>query len=457
MANLKSTMDAAFWDMNVSTPLALDGVSRCIPGEPVPLDASRSSKLLRIQQLSFLGNGFPLGIIPSLSPSPNHKELGSFSLQSLLGKYDAGDWWAGLVGQFRPKKLISSIKAEVSGAEEWEPTLLKDVMRHFLDKSLYAFGLWSQIDLPSSTSLLLSAHKHGERNPFSKKVALYHTARSSKSPLIYHDINLEVAWPDLFMDRKGKYWEVPGSVSLDISSVISDSGLRYHFGIHGNSGTPTSFEPVKGEVPPPSLLPGICSKAAFSYEKTRDFWRSVERKDDDALELIPKRQQIPSPYDVRLKEPHGAVTWIVGSNCEAWVLSRETNKRSRFAADLFCSLSCSFQHGKFTKDYGDLTRIDARLDVASASAVVKRLFNSSEKHSYAPSLPRLNLIFQQQMAGPIVGRVDAMLSPERGGPVLEDLILSLCYSLRLLQSGKVVAWYSPKRREGMIELKMFEF
>lgn len=93
MANLRTAMDAAFWDLNISTPQALDGVSKAVPGDPIPLDGARGSRALRIQQISLLGNGFPLGIIPSFSPSPNHKELGSFALQSLLGRAVIGNWY----------------------------------------------------------------------------------------------------------------------------------------------------------------------------------------------------------------------------------------------------------------------------------------------------------------------------------------------------------------------------
>lgn len=63
--------------------------------------------------------------------------------------------------------------------------------------------------------------------------------------------------------------------------------------------------------------------------------------------------------------------------------------------------------------------------------------------------------------GPIVCRLDSRVSlaslPGKRGPHIEDFVYSLSYSLRLLQSGKVVAWYSPKRKEGMIELRVFEF
>lgn len=66
-----------------------------------------------------------------------------------------------------------------------------------------------------------------------------------------------------------------------------------------------------------------------------------------------------------------------------------------------------------------------------------------------------------QVYGPIVFRIDSKFgldsSSGKQGPCLEDVIYSLNYSLRLLGSGKVVAWFSPKRKEGMVELRLFEF
>ena len=65
-----------------------------------------------------------------------------------------------------------------------------------------------------------------------------------------------------------------------------------------------------------------------------------------------------------------------------------------------------------------------------------------------------------QVAGPIVFRIDTKCvvdSPWKKGLQIEDFMYTLSYSLRLLRSGKVVAWYSPKRKEGMIELRVYEF
>lgn len=76
--------------------------------------------------------------------------------------------------------------------------------------------------------------------------------------------------------------------------------------------------------------------------------------------------------------------------------------RSPLSTDLFGSVCYTYQHGKFRNLYGDLTRLDARLDISSASALVRRVFNSL-RGSLVPSndqilsSPKLNFIFQQQV------------------------------------------------------------
>ncbi|XVE74164.1 hypothetical protein DITRI_Ditri11bG0177000 [Diplodiscus trichospermus] len=461
MANLESAMDSSFWDQNISSPQTLEGSVKSVPGEPFPLDGARASKALRIQQLSFLRNGFPLGIIPSLSP-PSQKELGSFSLQSLLLRPSTSDWWLGIIGQFRPKKLVSAIKSELQSADELELSVFRDAAKHFLDKSLYSIALATQFSLSPSSSVIWSTEQKGDKKGYRNKFKLYHQ-------LPDHDITLEAAWPELFMDHKGKYWEVPESISLDMSSVPSDSGLLYRFGIHKNSGHPQPFNALDGEAPS-SLLPGLCAKAAFSYEKSKDIWRRKETKEDFIVKTDKGSFWRPS-YDARLKEPHALISGIIGGTFAAWfgkdfsnagnIPTTNNKRRSPLTMDLFGSVCYTFQHGQFRKRYGDLTRVDARLDICSLSSVAKRVFKISSSADNSLSSPRLNVIFQQQVAGPIVFRVDSkfMLDSKSGkrGPYVEDLIYSLSYSLRLLRSGKVVAWYSPKRKEGMIELRLFEF
>ncbi|KAL0380023.1 UNVERIFIED_CONTAM: hypothetical protein Sangu_0066600 [Sesamum angustifolium] len=365
------------------------------------------------------------------------------------------------------KELISSIKAEVSAAEEWDLALLKDTAKHFLDNHYTAY--------PKLNPVIVLSVKFNIFGPaFCYSVDILFLLTSHYLP--DHDITLEAAWPELFIDHKGKYWEVPESVSVDCSSLVSESGFRYRFGLHKNSGTPQAFDSTNADAPV-GLLPGVCAKAGFSYEKSKDLWRQKETKQDLIIHTEMGEYLRPA-YDIRLKEPHAALSGIVGGTCEAWFGggkgsqsadvkgSSGAKDRGRFGVDLFGSGCFTFQHGKFRKLFGDLTRVDVRLDVASATALAKsvsNLFRSSQSYQSPniPSSPRLDLIFQQQVVGPIVFRVDSKLSLEsitgEHGPQLEDVIYSLNYSLRLLQSGKVVAWYSPRRKEGMIELRLFEF
>lgn len=450
-------MDAAFYDVNIASPQTLHGCARSIPGEPMPLDGAYASKLLRMQQLTLLGRGFPLGLIPSYAPplsSSSPKESGSLSLQTLWLKQPAENWWLGLVGQLRPLKLLSSVKAEAFRADSTVPRF-KRVVKKFIDKSFYSIGLCSHLDLSESTSVMLNAEKDGQSKNRRTKAILLHK-------LPNHDVSLEAAWPELFVDSNGKYWEMPESLSLDCLSLVSELGLRYRFGIHKNGGYAKAVDSFDGE-PPSSLSPGVGAKAAFSYEKSRDLWRKPETKEDLGLVKTKRGDFRNAAYDLRMKEPHAAISGIFGGTCEAWFSGKENldsknAKRSGFGADLFGSVCFAIQHGKFRKSYGDLTRFDARFDVASVSALANVFSKTIDSSSVSP---QLNLSLQQQVAGPVVFRVNSKVSfgSSSGGrgAHIDDVIYSLNYHLRSLGSGKVVAWYSPKRNEGMVEMRVFEF
>lgn len=493
-------MDAAFWDLDIASPRNLDGCAKAVPGESFPLDGARAGRALRVQQLSFIRSGFPLGIIPCLSP-PTPSTNGpaglssSIALQSLLLRRSFADWWVAVVGQVRPMKLISNIKAQVvEGRErsllsfkeitqrllerpfyflvrERGLILFKETAQGLLEKPFYSLGLCTHIPITPSSSLFLGTEAHDDRKERHHKLMLYHQ-------LPYHDITLEAAWPELFIDSNGRYWNVPESVSLDLLSLISESGLRYRFGLHKNGGKPQAVINSTDSEAPAALLPGLCAKAAFSYEKSKDLWRQRETEDDLFIKTDEGKFRRPA-YDVRLKEPHASISTVIGGTFGAWFQGEDTTlkgasiegdsgissgsrKRSPVFVDLFGSVCYTFQHGKFRKLYGDLTRVDTRLDICSASAIAKSMLsmfsNSSNGRRHNPaSLPRLSLIFQQQVAGPIVFRVDSKFAAGKYILRMEDFMCSLSYSLRLLESGKVVAWYSPKRKEAMIELRLFEF
>ncbi|XP_031482313.1 protein TRIGALACTOSYLDIACYLGLYCEROL 4, chloroplastic [Nymphaea colorata] len=502
MAKLRTAMDCAFWDVNLSSAATVDGVARAVPGDPFPVGLARAGTTLRAQQLPVFARGFPLGLVPNFCPplpssssctasgSPSSAAAslkdthGSFALQTpLFINPPSSNWWVTLMAQLRPKKLFTSIKAEVTGGDELEIPGLMSILKIVCDKTLYAAGLCSQLPLTPNSSLVLSTEAHGGQGKRSKAIYFHKFS--------HHDVTLEAAWPELFIDRNGTYWEVPASVSLDLASLVSKSGLRYRFGIHKNGGHPQPLNTTCLDVPA-SLMPGWCAKAAFSYEKNMDIWREKDNP-QDAIVRTKERKFLRIPYDIRMNEPHSAVSGLIGGACAAWLggninlccnptkhLGGENQgsdgfpyslSRSPFSADLFGSLRYTLQHGKFRESFYDFTRLDARLDICSGAAFAKgaRYFLSdmlkkpSERRKVNPlASPKLNIIFQQQVAGPIVFRIDSRISansPATGKhfPHVEDVMYSLCYSLKLLESGKVVFWYSPKRKEGMVELRLFEF
>lgn len=64
-----------------------------------------------------------------------------------------------------------------------------------------------------------------------------------------------------------------------------------------------------------------------------------------------------------------------------------------------------------------------------------------------------------QIGGPFSLRIDAGVSvdPKKDGYFnMNDHVFAVEYALQVLGSAKAVAWYSPKQREFMIELRFFE-
>lgn len=116
---------------------------------------------------------------------------------------------------------------------------------------------------------------------------------------------MEAVYPGHFVDTTSNYWDVPFSVAVDLASVTtSDSSTAYHLSAHYTSGSPKQFENVQNQndrVPPPTLLPGLAFKSAFSYRKKVDIWRSEAKK----LKLV-------QPYDIFLSNPHVSASGIIG-------------------------------------------------------------------------------------------------------------------------------------------------
>ena len=111
----------------------------------------------------------------------------------------------GLIGQFRPRKLISSIKTELANADELDLVALRDIGKQFLDKSLYAIGLCSQFSPTPDTSLLFGIEGHGEREKRRTKATLIHKVFISFLSISL-DISLSVTHTLSLYLLQGCFW-----------------------------------------------------------------------------------------------------------------------------------------------------------------------------------------------------------------------------------------------------------
>uniref|UniRef100_A0A164SLA2 Protein TRIGALACTOSYLDIACYLGLYCEROL 4, chloroplastic n=1 Tax=Daucus carota subsp. sativus TaxID=79200 RepID=A0A164SLA2_DAUCS len=449
MNKLRWAMDGGFWDVDMSTPVTIDGLARPVPGHPtIPLGLSRGSRLSRPKQVDFFQKFMYMPFVPSFSGAVGGGSGGGLFLQRVFAFPFGENWFATLLGQFNVKKFVTSVKDDLLNQSD-EFSLLDTMRNRLEDKSLYTLDMCSEILLSPDDTLQFANH----------------------------NLTLEAASPGLFVDHRGTYWDVPLTMALDLASVASDAGPSYHLCINQNVGDPKIFEGQPNSDVAANILPGLHAKSALSYKTNVDLWRSKAPK----IKLV-------QPYDAFLSNPHISVSGILGAVVSASLgdnlaeaevknvpldfkqfnlHARGTN--SSISADAFASVSLSAQHGNFQRLFLDLTRFYARMDFPSASKFISgashlanNLYSSQTPNMDAIQAicPSATLSFQQQIAGPISFRVDSGVSIDlknREWPVsVKDPVFAAEYALQVLGSAKATAWYSPKQKEFMIELRFFE-
>ncbi|KAL0414881.1 UNVERIFIED_CONTAM: protein TRIGALACTOSYLDIACYLGLYCEROL 4, chloroplastic [Sesamum radiatum] len=352
---LRWVMDGGFWDVDVSTPVTLDGVARPVPGELLPLGLTRGPRLSRPKQIDFFQRFMAMPFVPSFSNALSLQRVLSLPLPS----FARDTWFSTLLGQFNVQNFVTSLRRnglrQESDVSSWQ-----SIWRHLSDPNLYGLNFSSEWLLTPEDTMLLSLEAHGDDK----------TPRKKAFP--HHNLTLEATSPALFIDHLGNYWDVPFTWALDLASVASDSGTSCHFCINHTVGSPKQCEDQPMSSVPP-LLPGLCTKCAILVKKNFDIWRSE----------APKIKMV-QPYDIFSPT-------LIFQHQQPW-------------------------HGNFQKLFLDLTRFYTRLDIPSgskflvgASQVAFDLYNSQ-----APSIeavqaicPTATLSIQQQIAGPFSFRVDA--------------------------------------------------
>ncbi|KAK0608848.1 hypothetical protein LWI29_036877 [Acer saccharum] len=457
MKKLRWAMEGDFWELDVSTPRTLDATARPVPANPLPLGLSRGTTISRPKQIDFFQRFMFLPFIPSFSAQSN------FTLQRVLTIPFSENWFATLMGQFNVSNFAQLVKKTEDFKSTWMQTLR--------DKSLYALGFSSEFLLTCDDTLLVNIDGYGHNSSSRKKAVFHH-----KFP--HHNLTVEAVWPGLFVDESSNYWDVPFSMAVDLASLASDSGLSYHFTMHHNAGSPNQFEGHENAsaVPAP-LLPGLSFKSAFLYKKNINFWRSTAQK----LKMV-------QPYDIFLSNPHVSASGIIGAAVTASVGDNSVKLKpqveedsigvrgfhlhapsikSAFLADIFASVALTAQHGTFQRLFSDLTRFHARLDFPSGSKFLSGATHLAQDfiNSQQPNLetvqavcPKVFVSVQQQIAGPFSFRVDSGVELDLKNKDIRanDSVFAIEYALQVLGSAKAVAWYSPKQKEFMIELRFFE-
>ncbi|XP_020108052.1 protein TRIGALACTOSYLDIACYLGLYCEROL 4, chloroplastic [Ananas comosus] len=447
------------WEADAETAATMEGTARAVPGDPLPLGLSRGPRVTRPKQLDFMHRFMSLPLLPSFSPrsGPLLHRAHTFHLSH--------NWSATILEQFHVQKILSFLKGGLSNHVE-EKSRHEIIKKHMHDVLSLGFG--TELLITPDSTILVETYDVFKEN---RVKAIYH------HKLPQHNLTLEAAWPGLFIDKKGTYWDVPLSLAIDLASISSCSGLSYHLCLQHNSGYPKHFGGCQADKVPAALLPGLCMKAAFSFKKDVEFWRKKEGK----LKMV-------QPYDLFLSDPHvsgsgtiGAVASASLGDCSARLSEEEESNRLNafwlcaqrdkvgLFADLFASVSCTAQHGNFQRLFLDLTRLSARFDFPSGSQFLSGATRLAQDVYYSrrPDLraiqavcPDMLVSLQQQIAGPISFRVDSkvVLDLKDGNhiPRMDESIFALDWALKVLGSAKATAWYSPRHKEFMVELRFFE-
>lgn len=356
MASMKPILNAHFWHHEIESSRALDAVVHTLPHDPPPLAIVRSSKLFRCQQLLLLQQLFSFPFTPSYSD-------GLFSLDRVIASSGGLNWWATLTARIQIQSLVLALRdksQEIRRVNRWEQA------KSMLCRSLCAVGMRTRVLLSPSTSFSASCEVDNALgyvfscNNFSTSTEKpWHAQATLRRKLEKHDIVIEAAWNDKCVDRQGRYWNVPETLSLDLVSTGSSSGLRYRIGVHHITGVSEPIGQVAATVPS-GALPGTHAQAAVSIENEVCIWKDT-------------RHKLRKPYNLLESHPHATASSIIGGILNANMLVRNGGRRGGFplshgiSADAFASVGISVQLGRFQKPFLDFSKLSVRLDLGAAS------------------------------------------------------------------------------------------
>eukprot|EP00250_Pteridium_aquilinum_P013023 c21086_g1_i1 orf=89-1453(+) len=449
-------VDSQFWNQEMESSRAVDGVVRTLPFEPPPLGLQRGNRLIRSQQLLLLQEYGSFPVTPSYSD-------GAFSLDSVVAVVGGLNWWSTVTARMQTHGLVNFLREEIEGSRSLTPT--SDgwaKAKQLFSRSMNALGMNTRARISPNTLVCASCEvDDGLARLLSCNYLTgdaekpWHVQTSVMHKLKQHDILLEAAWNEKCVDRRGKYWNVPEMVSLDFQSHGSSSGLGYRAGVHQSSGV--SSEP-SGEAASPlpfGALAGICGRAAVFWEKKKDMWKDTHNQPHKPFNLLASCPR------VTVSSVMGGILTVdslQGGPRQERFIMKDINPR--LSADAFASVGISTRLGHFQRWFLDFSKVDAYLTVGSAAALVTSVLQPEKVNKEISNLPTLEVTLQQQVFGPFCARIDSRLTLDslsfKKCPQVEDLTYGFEWCPESSGALKVVAWYSPMHNEGMMEFRLLE-
>uniref|UniRef100_M1BRT7 PDE320 n=1 Tax=Solanum tuberosum TaxID=4113 RepID=M1BRT7_SOLTU len=170
MKKLRWAMDSGgFWELDLSTPITLNGQARPVPGDPLPLGLSRGSRLSRFQQIDFFQRFMAMPFVPSFAANRG------LLLQRVLSLPIAENWSAMLLGQLNVQRFVSSLRKNKTKHLP-DSSWLQSIRRNFIQKSFYALGFCSELFLTPDDTLIISLDAYGDEKVPQKRAVLHHKA-----------------------------------------------------------------------------------------------------------------------------------------------------------------------------------------------------------------------------------------------------------------------------------------
>mmetsp|Transcript_19114 Transcript_19114/g.49063 ORF Transcript_19114/g.49063 Transcript_19114/m.49063 type:complete len:488 (-) Transcript_19114:183-1646(-) len=472
---------AAVGGQETGSARALDGLERSLPGwQPRPATLVASSGLIRAQQLVVMQN-LRIPCMPSIVGSD-----GGLVLDRVLGSVGMRSWWATVSGRWRAQQAVSGWRAAGASASSLGRLAKLD------NFALCGQLRWQPLRRASVTVVATAPSLHAlPRVPASKAPAA-EGQPPAEDPTLRAGLRLHGAGHrlDALAAFNNDFGGWAGSPPQRVASLFSvEAGSQPQYRVRGHS-LHYHAGLIRQQVSAGEDAK-VDARAAAAWD-VRGSWRLGRRKRDKAapvqtgsmLERVygVNRDGTPAPEPetpARKAAPFSA--FVSGARIKAasslgvaacMPLGRPTE---RTAVQPFFSASLYGRAGRFTRALLDHTELGARLDLGlnpGALAAGREEPSSETPGAPAPGIlplaagPRgeglqrsLTCSVAQQVIGPLRARADLQFSPaaDEAGKRVD---MTAVYGADVMVPGlrgaaRLAAWYSPSRKEGMMEMRMF--